>query len=65
MAMKLADLLTETFETAALACWQRKRTAMPVRAFAVRVHAMGLSLRETAAVLKILDVDRSHQAIWQ
>ena len=37
----------------------------PVRAFAIRLHATGYSLRETEAILLSLDVERSHQAIWQ
>lgn len=30
----------------------------------VRLHSMGLSLREVVAVLDLLGVDRSHGAIW-
>ncbi|MDZ7745860.1 MAG: IS6 family transposase [Halobacteriales archaeon] len=63
--MLLSDLLKENLETATLECWQRERTATPVRAFAVRLHAAGLSLRETEAILRLLGVERSHQAIWQ
>ena len=37
----------------------------PVRAFAVRLHAAGLSLRETEAILRLLGVERSFQAIFQ
>ena len=62
--MKLADLLTETSEATSFECWERERTTTPVRAFAVRLHAAGLSLRETTAILGLLGVDRSHQAIW-
>ena len=36
----------------------------PVRAFAVRLHSAGLSLRETVAILDLLGVDRSHGAVW-
>ena len=63
--MPLADLLEETLDAEAFQYWQRERTATPVRAFAVRLQAAGLSFRETAAILELLDVDRSHQAIWQ
>jgi len=63
--MLLSDLLKESLDTATLECWQRERTATPVRAFAVRLHAAGLSLRETEAILRLLGVDRSFQAIWQ
>jgi len=63
--MLLSDLLKQNLETATLECWQRERTATPVRAFAVRLHAAGLSLRETAAILRLLGIERSHQAIWQ
>ena len=30
----------------------------------VRLHSAGLSLRETVAILDLLDVDRSHGAVW-
>ena len=36
----------------------------PVRAFAVRLHATGCSLRETTTILDELDVKRSHGAVW-
>ncbi len=63
--MSLAELLDESLTTEYNDVWERERTATPVRAFAVRLHAAGLSLRETAAILELLDVQRSHQAIWQ
>jgi putative transposase len=63
--MLLSNLLKETLDTATLECWQRERTATPVRAFAVRLHAAGLSLRETEAILRLLGVERSFQAIFQ
>ncbi len=59
------DLLKETLDTANLECWERERTATPVRAFAVRLHATGCSLRETQEILRLFGVERSHQAIWQ
>jgi putative transposase len=59
------ELLTETLETANLECWERERTATPVRAFAVRLHATGCSLRETQEILRLFGVERSHQAISQ
>ncbi len=59
------ELLGETFDTANLECWERERTATPVRAFAVRLHATGCSLRETQAILRLFGVKRSHQAIFQ
>ena len=62
--MPLNDLLGETFEAEDTDCWDRERTATPVRAFAVRLHSAGLSLRETTAILDLLDVDRSHGAVW-
>jgi len=61
--MKVADLLRETLDTAALECWPRERTATPVRAFAVRLHAAGCSLRETAAILGLVGAERSHGAV--
>ncbi|WP_135306268.1 IS6 family transposase, partial [Haloarcula amylovorans] len=59
------ELLKETLETANLECWERERTATPVRAFAVRLHTTGCSLRETQAILSLLGVEHSHQAIFQ
>lgn len=62
--MELATLLRENLDTATLECWQRERTPTPDRALAVRLHAAGLSLRETAAALELFGVSRSHGAIW-
>ncbi len=59
------ELLRETLDTANLECWERERTAMPVKAFAVRFHATGCSLRETQDILRLFGVQRSHQAIFQ
>ncbi|WP_042664295.1 IS6 family transposase [Haloferax sp. ATB1] len=63
--MKLADLLSECFATGLEETWERERTATPVRAFAVQLHATGCSLRETKQILRYLGVERSHQAVWQ
>jgi len=62
--MQLADLLRRTLDTATFECWQRERTATPVRAFAVCLHAAGSSLRETAAILGLFGVERTHGAVW-
>jgi putative transposase len=61
----LADLLSECFAADLEETWERERTATPVRAFAVRLHATGCSLRETTTILAELGVERSHQAAWQ
>ena len=61
--MPLSDLLNETSEAVDTDCWDRERTAT-LRAFAVRLHSAGLSLRETVTILDLLDVDRSHGAVW-
>ncbi|WP_254547290.1 IS6 family transposase [Halomarina pelagica] len=58
------ELLRETLETANLECWEREGTATPVRAFAVRLHQAGCSLRETTTVFAELGVERSHGAVW-
>jgi putative transposase len=63
--MTLADLLKQHFAADYEECWERERTATPVRAFGVRLHAAGLSLRKTEAVLLILGVRRSFQSIYQ
>ena len=46
----LADLLSECFAADLEETWERERTATPVRAFAVRLHATGCSLRETKEI---------------
>jgi len=62
--MKLADLLKERLDVENQDVWDNERTPTPVRCFAVRLHSMGLSLREVKAVLDWLGVDRCHQTIW-
>ncbi|WP_276272933.1 IS6 family transposase [Haloarcula litorea] len=62
--MQLANLLKEELEIENQDAWENERTPTPVRCFAVRLHSMGLSLREVEAVLGWLGVDRCHQAIW-
>ncbi|MGQ4557325.1 IS6 family transposase [Halobellus sp. GM3] len=61
----LSDLLNKDLDGELDECWERERTATPVRAFAVRLHATGCSLRETTTILAELGVERSHQAVWQ
>jgi transposase-like protein len=61
----LADLLNESLAADYQESWERERTATPVRVFAVQLHATGCSLRETKEILRLLGVQRSHQAIWQ
>ena len=60
----LADLLSESLAADYEGCWERERTATPVRVFAVQHHATGCSLRETKAILRLFGVQRSHQATW-
>jgi len=62
--MELADLLRETLDVDFDEVWANERTPTPVRVFGVRLHSMGLSLREIVAVFEWLGVDRSHGAIW-
>jgi len=62
--MTLADLLRETIELPDDDVWENERTPTPVRVFGVRLHSMGLSVREVPAVLELLGVDRSHGAVW-
>ena len=59
--MPLSDLLDEAVDAD---CWDRERMATPVRVFTVHLHSAGLSLRETVRILDLLDVDRSHGAVW-
>ncbi len=51
--MKLADLLSECYTTEFDEVWEHERTATPVRAFAVRLHATRGSLREAQAILRL------------
>jgi len=60
----LPDLLNETYDGDLEEVWERERTATPVRAFAVRLHQTGCSLRETTTILAELGVERSHGAVW-
>jgi len=60
----LADLLSERYEPDLEETWENERTATPVRAFAVRLHQTGCSLRETTTILAELGVQRSHGAVW-
>ena len=62
--MTLADLLRETLDVDCDEVWENERTPTPVRVFGVRLHSMGLSLREVVAIFEFLGVDRSHGAIW-
>jgi len=62
--MTLADLLRETIDLPEDEVWENERTPTPVRVFGVRLHSMGLSVREVPAVLELLGVDRSHGAVW-
>ena len=55
----LADLLSRCFAADFKECWERERTATPVRAFAVRLHATGCSLREAEAILHSFDVEHA------
>ena len=64
VTLTLADLLRETFDVDCDEVWANERTPTPVRVFGVRLHSMGLSLREVVAVFEFLGVDRSHGAIW-
>jgi len=43
--------------------WENERTPIPDRVFGVRLHSMGLSVREVVAVLDLLGADRSHGAV--
>lgn len=62
--MELTDLLKERLNVENQDVWENEHTPTSVRCFVVRLHSMGLSLREVEAVLNWLDVDRCHQAIW-
>ncbi len=61
--MQLADLLSETLDKDSQDVWENERTPTPVWRFGVRLHSAGLSIRETAAILHLLGIDRSHGAV--
>lgn len=42
-----------------------ERIPIPVWRFGVRLHAAGLSIRETVAILDLLGVDGSRGAVWK
>ena len=63
--MQFQELLGETLNTASLECWAEERTPSALTGVGVRLHSAGLSLRETAAVLELFGVERSHQAVFQ
>jgi len=44
--------------------WENERTPNTLMGVGVRLHSMGLSVREVAAVIEFLGVDRSHGAVW-
>jgi len=60
----LADLLSGCYDADLEETWENERTATPVRAFAVRLHETGCSLRKTTTILAELGVKRSHGAVW-
>ena len=58
--MTLADLLRENLDVDDEDVWENERTPTPVRCFAVRLHSMGLSVREVKGVLAWLGVDHCY-----
>jgi len=59
--MTLRDLLKKNLEVDDEDVWENERTPTPVRCFAVRLHSMGLSVREVEGVLAWLGVDRCYR----
>ena len=64
VSMTLRDLPRENTDVDGKDVWENGRTPTPVRCFAVRLHSMGLSVREVEGVLAWLSVDRCYQAVW-
>jgi len=62
--MQLADLLSETLYEDSKDVGENERTPTLVRWFGGRLHAAGLSIRGTVAILDLLGVDRSRGAVW-
>jgi hypothetical protein len=51
--MQFADLLSKTLDEDSQDVWENERTLTTVRRFEVRLHAAGLSIRETVAILDL------------
>ncbi len=62
--MTLADLLKDRLDVDNQDVWENERTPTPMRCFAVRLHSMGLSVRDVEGVLELLGVDRCYQVVW-
>jgi putative transposase len=60
----LADLLSKSYDADLNESWGNERTATPVRAFAVRLHQTGCSIREITTILAESGVERSRGAVW-
>ena len=59
--MKLGDLLGETLSVDCDAVWENERTPNTLTGVGVRLHSMGLSLREIVAVFDWLgEIGRAH-----
>lgn len=65
VSIPLQELLSESLEAVSNHVWERDRTVNALTDVAVRLHSAGLSLRETAPILYLQCVVRSHQEIWQ
>jgi transposase-like protein len=63
--MTLRDLLKANLEVDDEDVWENEHTPTPLRCFAVRLHSMGLSVREVEGVLDWLGVNRCYQAVWK
>ena len=61
--MRLGDLLRETLNVDCDEVWENERTPNTLTGVGVRLHSMGLSVREVAAVLELLGVDRSEERV--
>jgi len=60
----LADLLSERYDADLEETWENERTATPVRAFAVRLHETGCSLREWfEQFVHYYNYQRPHQSL--
>ena len=51
VSMQLANLLRETLDVDCDEVWENERSPTPVRVFKVRLHSIGLSVREVVEVL--------------
>lgn len=62
--MQLTNLVRESLDVDCDEIWENERTPTTLTGVEVRLYSMGLSVRKAVAVLELLGIGRSHDAIW-